>query len=87
MKLPIFLTVAYFYAHLINEAPRPQGGASRKRNVVHIVPLDPAYPGLGGACGALAGQTGSHASLHISHNTHPLTPHCLGYPHQDQIMN
>jgi hypothetical protein len=25
------------------EAPRPQAGASRKGNVVHIVPLDPAY--------------------------------------------
>ena len=25
-----------------NEAPRPQDGASRERNVVHIVPLDPA---------------------------------------------
>jgi hypothetical protein len=25
------------------EAPRPQGGASRKGSFVHIVPLDPAY--------------------------------------------
>ena len=31
------------------EAPRPQGGASRKGNFVHIVPLDPAYKaGLAG---------------------------------------
>jgi hypothetical protein len=31
------------------EAPRPQGGASRKRNTVFIVPLDPAYKaGLAG---------------------------------------
>ena len=39
------------------EAPRPQGGAYRarsskrdasNRNVVHIVPLDPAYPALAG---------------------------------------
>jgi hypothetical protein len=26
-----------------NESPCPQGGASRKRNLVYIVPLDPAY--------------------------------------------
>jgi hypothetical protein len=33
----------------ICEAPRPQGGASRKRNTVFIVPLDPAYKaGLAG---------------------------------------
>jgi hypothetical protein len=33
----------------IIEAPRPQGGASRKGNFVHIVPLDPAYKaGLAG---------------------------------------
>ncbi len=25
------------------EAPRPQGGASRKGSFVYIVPLDPAY--------------------------------------------
>jgi hypothetical protein len=32
-----------------NEAPRPQGGASRKGSFVHIVPLDPAYKaGLAG---------------------------------------
>jgi hypothetical protein len=31
------------------EAPRPQGGASRKRNTVLVVPLDPAYKaGLAG---------------------------------------
>jgi len=31
------------------EAPRPQGGASRKGSFVHIVPLDPAYKaGLAG---------------------------------------
>ncbi len=27
----------------ICEAPRPQGGASRRGNFVHTVPLDPAY--------------------------------------------
>ena len=26
-----------------SEAPRPQGGASRKGNIIYIVPLDPAY--------------------------------------------
>ena len=26
-----------------SEAPRPQGGASRRGSFVHIVPLDPAY--------------------------------------------
>jgi hypothetical protein len=32
-----------------SESPRPQGGASRKGNFVHIVPLDPAYKaGLAG---------------------------------------
>jgi hypothetical protein len=31
------------------EAPRPQGGASRKGNLIYIVPLDPAYrAGLAG---------------------------------------
>ncbi len=31
------------------EAPRPQGGASRKGNLIYIVPLDPAYKaGLAG---------------------------------------
>jgi hypothetical protein len=31
------------------EAPRPQGGASRKGNYILIVPLDPAYKaGLAG---------------------------------------
>jgi hypothetical protein len=42
---------------LLNEAPRPQGGASRARSgeqdasqgsFVHIVPLDPTYPALAG---------------------------------------
>ena len=46
-----------------NEALRPQGGASRARSgepdaskgdLVHIVPLNPAYKG--GACGARPGQ-------------------------------
>jgi hypothetical protein len=33
----------------MNEAPRPQGGASRKGNFIHIVPLDRAYKaGLAG---------------------------------------
>jgi hypothetical protein len=33
----------------ICEAPRPQGGASRKGNLIYIVPLDPAYKaGLAG---------------------------------------
>jgi hypothetical protein len=34
------------------EAPRPRAGASRKGNIVLIVPLDPAYPALagGGTC-------------------------------------
>jgi hypothetical protein len=33
----------------ISEAPRPQGGASRKGNFVHIVALDPTYKvGLAG---------------------------------------
>jgi len=33
----------------ISEAPRPQGGASRKGNLIYIVPLDPAYKaGLAG---------------------------------------
>ncbi len=27
----------------ISEAPRPQGGASRKGGLIYIVPLDPAY--------------------------------------------
>jgi hypothetical protein len=32
-----------------SEAPCPEGGASRKGNFVHIVPLDPAYKaGLAG---------------------------------------
>jgi len=32
-----------------SEAPRPQGGASRKGNLIYIVPLDPAYKaGLAG---------------------------------------
>jgi len=31
-----------------SEAPRPQGGASRKGNLIYIVPLDPAYPALAG---------------------------------------
>jgi hypothetical protein len=32
-----------------SEAPRPEGGASRKGNFIHIVPLDPAYEaGLAG---------------------------------------
>ena len=32
-----------------SEAPRPQAGASRERNIVQIVPLDPAYKaGLAG---------------------------------------
>jgi len=32
-----------------SEAPRPQGGASRKGSFIHIVPLDPAYKaGLAG---------------------------------------
>ncbi len=30
------------------EAPRPQGGASRQGIIIHIVPLDPAYPSLAG---------------------------------------
>jgi hypothetical protein len=35
----------------ISEAPRPQGGASRKGNTLLIVPLDPAYKaGLAGTC-------------------------------------
>ncbi len=34
---------------IFNEAPRPQGGASRKGNLTCIVPLDPAYKaGLAG---------------------------------------
>ena len=34
----------FFYRLLkIYEAPRPQGGASRKGNFILIVPLDPAY--------------------------------------------
>ena len=37
-----------------SEAPRPQGGASRKGNLIHIVPLNPAYPALGD--GARCGQ-------------------------------
>jgi hypothetical protein len=31
-----------------SEAPRPQGGASRKGSFVHIVPLNPVYPALAG---------------------------------------
>jgi hypothetical protein len=43
------------------EAPRPQGGASRKGNLIYyIVPLYPVYLSTAGrqdgACGALAGQ-------------------------------
>jgi hypothetical protein len=30
------------------EAPRPQGGASRKGDFIYIVPLDPAYPAWAG---------------------------------------
>lgn len=30
----------------ISEAPRPQGGVSRRRSFNHSVPLDPAYPAL-----------------------------------------
>jgi hypothetical protein len=36
------------------EALRPQAGASRKRNIFSIVPLNPAYKA--GLAGALAGQ-------------------------------
>jgi len=36
--------------------PRPAGGASRKGNLIYIVPLDPAYKA--GLAGALAGQIG-----------------------------
>jgi hypothetical protein len=32
-----------------SEAPRPEGGASRQCNIIHIVPLYPAYKaGLAG---------------------------------------
>jgi hypothetical protein len=41
------------------EAPRPQGGASRKGNFVDIVPLNPAYkPGLAGHVPAKALECG-----------------------------
>jgi len=34
---------------IVSEAPRPQGGASRRGSFVHVVPLDPAYKaGLAG---------------------------------------
>jgi hypothetical protein len=39
-----------------SEAPRPQGGASRKGNLIYIVPLDPPIPLW--RDGALAGQLG-----------------------------
>ena len=46
--------------HTKSEAPRAQDGASRNRNFIYIVPLNPAYlPTAGcqsGACGTLAGQ-------------------------------
>ena len=38
-----------FVKYRQSEAPRPQAGASRKGNIVLIVPLDPAYEaGLAG---------------------------------------
>jgi len=41
--------MAFLLLPLGCEAPRPQGGASRKGNFVYIVPLDPAYKaGLAG---------------------------------------
>ena len=53
-----------------SEAPRRQGGASRKGNFVHIVPLDPAYK-QGGACAARSGQRKS------IHNDNARDPACL----------
>jgi hypothetical protein len=38
-----------------SEAPRPQAGASRKGNIVLVVPLDPAYKA--GLAGHLAAMT------------------------------
>ena len=44
-----------------SEAPRPQGGASRKGSFVHIVPLDPAYKaGLAGHVPVNEGGYGTH---------------------------
>jgi len=43
------------------EAPRPQAGASRKRNIALIAPLIPAYPAL--RDGALAGQSPNRISV------------------------
>ena len=37
-----------FNSTLKSEAPRPQGGASRRGSFLRIVPLDPAYPPLAG---------------------------------------
>jgi hypothetical protein len=52
------------------EAPRPQGGASRKGNFVHIVPLDPAYK---------AGLAG-HVPVKIQNSREPLTIPDLSLP-------
>ena len=53
-------------AGYLSEAPRPQGGASRKGSFIYIVPLLPAGrqgPRLqGGACGARSGQFKSKSS-------------------------
>jgi len=54
----------------VNEAPWPQAGASREGNIVHIVPLDPAYPHLG-PDGAPAGQVRS--AVPVGLETHPLS--------------
>jgi hypothetical protein len=46
---PLFRKRDCRHMSIICEAPRPQGGASRRGSFVHTVPLDPAYKaGLAG---------------------------------------
>jgi hypothetical protein len=52
-SFPKSTALAFFPRYYItienSEAPRPQGGASRKGNFIHIVPPDPTYKaGLAG---------------------------------------
>jgi hypothetical protein len=46
------------------EAPRPKAGASRRGDIVLIVPLDPTYKT--GLAGALAGQNSKYFLLSFS---------------------
>jgi len=48
-EISFSIHLGYHEGIQMSEAPRPQGGASRKGNLIYIVPLDPAYKaGLAG---------------------------------------